>query len=153
VPLILTLIRELAEYERLADRVVATEERLHTHLFGERPAAEALIGEVDGRPAGFALFHTSFSTFLARPGIWLEDVFVREEHRGAGLGRALLAELARIALERGYGRLEWWVLDWNEPAKGFYRSIGAEAMDAWTVQRLGEEAMHRLADEIAPEAG
>ncbi|MBX5468340.1 MAG: GNAT family N-acetyltransferase [Thermoleophilaceae bacterium] len=144
--LLLSLIRELAEYERLAHEVVGSEELLRRHLFGERPAAEAVIAEVDGEPAGFALFYTSFSTFLCRPGLWLEDLFVRPQHRGAGVGRALLAHLARVALERGYGRMEWWVLDWNEPAIGFYRSIGAEPMSDWTVQRLQEAALRALAE-------
>lgn len=150
--LLLSLIRELAEYERLAHEVVGSEELLRRHLFGERPAAEAVIAEVDGEPAGFALFYTSFSTFLCRPGLWLEDLLVRPQHRGAGVGRALLAHLARVALERGYGRMEWWVLDWNEPAIGFYRSIGAVPMSDWTVQRLEEAALRALAEELGGRA-
>jgi GNAT superfamily N-acetyltransferase len=143
--LLLDLIGELAEYERLAHEAVGTEELIRRHLFGERPAAEAVIAEVAGEPVGFALFFTTFSTFLTRPGIWLEDLFVRQEHRGGGVGRALLAHLAALALERDCGRLEWWVLDWNEPAIGFYRSIGAEPMSDWTVQRIDGEALERLA--------
>jgi GNAT superfamily N-acetyltransferase len=145
VPLILGLIRELAEYERLSHAVVATEEALRRHLFGEggRPAAGCVIGELDGAPQGFALYFTSFSTFLARPGIYLEDLYVRPAARGKGLGRALFSRLAALAVERGCGRLEWAVLDWNEPAIGFYRRMGAEAMSEWTVFRLAGAALER----------
>ncbi|HEU0054223.1 MAG TPA: GNAT family N-acetyltransferase [Longimicrobium sp.] len=146
-PLILAFIRELAEYERLAHEVVATEDGLRETLFGARAYAEVLIAEVDGAPAGFALFFHNYSTFLGRPGLYLEDLFVRPEHRGRGVGRALLAHLARTAVERGCGRLEWWVLDWNEAAIRFYRSLGARAMDEWTVFRLTGDALGRLADE------
>ncbi|MGG6462269.1 GNAT family N-acetyltransferase [Solilutibacter silvestris] len=151
VPLILELIRALGEYERLAHEVTATEADLHAQLFGARPAAEVLIGEIDGQPAGFALFFHNFSTFLAKPGLYLEDVFVRPEHRGAGLGKALMVELARIAVERGCGRFEWSVLDWNQPSIDFYRSLGAVGMDEWTVQRVSGEALQRLASAAKPE--
>lgn len=151
VPLILELIRALGDYERLAHEVVASEADLHAQLFGAKPAAEVLIGEVDGVPAGFALFFHNFSTFLGKPGLYLEDVFVRPEHRGAGLGKALMVELARIALERGCGRFEWSVLDWNQPSIDFYRSLGAVGMDEWTVQRVSGEALQRLASTAQPE--
>jgi GNAT superfamily N-acetyltransferase len=145
VPLIAALIRELAEYERLADQAQATEELLARHLFGARPAAEAVIAELDGEPAGFALFFTSFSTFEGKPGIWLEDLFVRPAHRRAGIGRALLAHLAALAVERGCARFEWSALDWNEPALRFYRSLDARAMPEWIQHRLDGEALARLA--------
>ena len=145
VPLIAQLIRELAEYERLADAAVATEAGLREQLFGEHPAAEVLIAEADGEPAGFALFFHSFSTFLGKRGLYLEDLFVRPAFRGSGLGRQLMATLARIAVQRDCGRFEWSVLDWNAPAIGFYRSLGAVGMDGWTVQRLDGDALHALA--------
>lgn len=148
VPLILRFIRELADYERLLHEVVATEDRLRDTLFGARPAAEVVIAE-DGEPLGFALFFHNYSTFLAQPGIYLEDLYVRPEARGRGAGRALLAHLARLAKERGCGRLEWWVLDWNESAIRFYRSLGAQSMDDWTVFRLTGDDLARLADEAA----
>lgn len=144
---ILQLIRELAEYEKLSHEVVATEETLRKSLFGDRRFAEALIGEVEGQPAGFALFFHNFSTFLGRPGIYLEDLYVRPEARGSGLGRALLVYLAGLALERGCGRLDWSVLDWNEPAIGFYKSVGAAPVDGWTGYRVTGEALERLAEE------
>jgi GNAT superfamily N-acetyltransferase len=147
VPLILTLIKELAEYERLSHEVVATEEMLRDSLFGERRVAEALLGYLGDDPAGFALFFHNFSTFLGRPGIYLEDLYVRPEFRGAGVGRALLVHLAGLAKERGCGRLEWSVLDWNEPAIGFYRGIGASPVSGWTVYRLTGEALENLAAE------
>lgn len=147
VPLILRFIRELADYERLLHEVVATDDRLRETLFGARPAAEVVIAEGDGEPLGFALFFHSYSTFLAQPGLYLEDLYVRPEARGRGVGRALLAHLARLARERGCGRLEWWVLDWNEAALRFYRSLGARPMDEWTVQRLTGADLARLADE------
>lgn len=145
VPLILEFIRGLAEYERLPHEVVADEATLRRFLFGERPAAEVVFAEREGRAVGFALFFTSFSTFLGRPGIYLEDLFVLPAERGTGAGRALLAHLARLVVERDYGRLEWSVLDWNEPAIGFYRSLGAVSMDEWTKMRVTGEALHRLA--------
>ena len=144
VPLILTFIRELADYERLSHEVAATEEALRDSLFGERRFAEVLIGYRDGRPAGFALFFHSFSTFLGKPGMYLEDLYVRPEFRGAGIGRALLVHLARLARERGCGRLEWSVLDWNEPAIGFYKGIGASPVGGWTLYRVTGEALEAL---------
>ena len=149
VPLVRALIGELAEYERLADAAVATDADLRAQLFGERPAAEVLIGEVDGEPAGFALFFHNFSTFLGKRGLYLEDLFVRPAARGAGLGKHLMAALARIAVQRDCGRFEWSVLDWNAPAIGFYRRIGAVGMDEWTVQRLEGDALHALASHDA----
>jgi GNAT superfamily N-acetyltransferase len=149
VPLILRFIRELAEYERLRHEVVATEERLRDTLFGARPAAEVVIAEDAGEPVGFALYFHNYSTFLAQPGIYLEDLYVRPEARGRGVGRALLAHLARLARERNCGRLEWWVLDWNESAIRFYRSLGAQPMSDWTVFRLTGGELARLADEAA----
>ncbi len=146
VPLVLSLIRELAEYEKLSHEVVATEGDLRANLFGERPFAEVLIAEHDGVPAGFALFFHNFSTFLGKPGIYLEDLYVKPDLRGAGIGKKLLVHLARLARERGCGRLEWWVLDWNEPSIGFYRKIGAVAMDDWTVYRLTGQALSRLSE-------
>ena len=149
VPLIRALIGELAEYERLADAAVATDADLRAQLFGVAPAAEVLIGEVDGEPAGFALFFHNFSTFLGKRGLYLEDLFVRPAARGVGLGKHLMAALARIAVQRDCGRFEWSVLDWNAPAIGFYRRIGAVGMDEWTVQRLEGEALHALASHDA----
>lgn len=145
VPLILDFIKGLAEYEKLAHEVVATEESLHATLFGERPYAEVVIGEHEGEPVGFALFFHNYSTFLGRPGIYLEDLFVRPAWRGRGFGKALLTFLATLAVERGCGRLEWAVLDWNEPAIRFYESLGAQPMDEWTVYRITGEALERLA--------
>jgi GNAT superfamily N-acetyltransferase len=139
------LIRALAAYERLADEVVMETELLRKGLFGERPYAEVLIADVDDEPAGFALFFHNFSTFLGRPGIYLEDLFVKPEHRAKGIGRALLKRLAEIAVERDCGRLEWAVLDWNEPAIGFYKKLGARPNDDWTVFRLTGESLHNLA--------
>jgi len=149
VALVAQLIRELAEYERLADAAVATEADLREQLFGERPAAEVLVAEADGEAAGFALFFHTFSTFLGKRGLYLEDLFVRPAFRGLGLGRHLMAALARIAVQRGCGRFEWSVLDWNEPAIGFYRALGASAMDEWTVQRLQGKALRALASRDA----
>ena len=145
VPLIRALIAELAEYERLADAAVAADDDLRAQLFGAQPAAEVLIGEVDGQAAGFALFFHNFSTFLGKRGLYLEDLFVRPELRGRGIGKRLMVHLARVAVERGYGRFEWSVLDWNTPAIDFYRSIGARPMDEWTVQRIDGQALRELA--------
>ena len=145
VPLILALIRELAEYEREPDAVKADEATLAANLFGEHPGAEVVIAEADGRPAGFALFFHNFSTWLGRRGLYLEDLFVRPEFRGRGVGQVLMAYLAKLAVERGCGRFEWWVLDWNAPALDFYRRLGAVPMDEWTVQRMTGDALHALA--------
>lgn len=145
VPVILELIRGLAAYENLAHECVATEARLTETLFGARPQAEVLIASADGAPAGFALFFHNYSTFLARQGIYLEDLFVKPEFRGRGIGKALLARLAQVAVERECGRLEWSVLDWNRDAIRFYESLGAKAMDEWTVYRVTGEALGRLA--------
>lgn len=147
VPLILWFIKELAAYERMADKVVATEDGLSESLFGEHPAAEVIIGYSRGEPVGFALFFHNFSTFLGQPGLYLEDLFVKPEFRGQGFGRALLAHLAKLAKQRKCGRLEWWVLDWNESAIKFYRGLGAVAMDEWTVYRVTGEALDKLAGE------
>jgi GNAT superfamily N-acetyltransferase len=145
VPLVLRLIEGLAEYERLRDQCVATEAALHASLFGARPEAEVVIAELDGEAAGFALFFHNYSTFLARRGLYLEDLFVWPHLRGRGVGKALLVHLARLAVERGCGRFEWAVLDWNESAIGFYRSLGARPMDDWTVMRVDGDALARLA--------
>ena len=145
VPLILSLVKGLAEYERLSQQVVATEEVLRDSLFGERSVTEVLIGHQEGEPAGFAVFFHNFSTFLGRPDIYLEDLYVRPRYRGMGFGKALLASLAKLAKERGCGRLEWWVLDWNEPAIRFYKALGAVPMEDWTVYRLAGESLDELA--------
>jgi GNAT superfamily N-acetyltransferase len=147
VPLILSLITELAEYERLSHEVVATEEMLRDSLFEERRVAEVVLGYKGDDPAGFALFFHNFSTFLGKPGIYLEDLYVKPEFRGAGVGRALLVYLAKLARERGCGRLEWWVLDWNEPAIRFYKALGAVPMEDWTVYRVMGEALDKLASD------
>ena len=145
MPIILQLIRALATYERAPEEVIATEEQLVDVLFGKRPAAEVLLAFEGSSPAGFALFFHNFSTWLGRPGLYLEDLFVKPEKRGKGYGRALLIELARIAMERGCGRMEWAVLDWNEPAIKFYRALGAKPMDEWTVFRLKRDGIEKLA--------
>ncbi|NYZ61481.1 GNAT family N-acetyltransferase [Luteimonas deserti] len=145
VPQVLAFVRELAEYERLADAVVADEAGFAAALFGDRPDAEVVLAEVDGAPAGFALFFHNFSTFLGRRGLYLEDLYVRPAHRGRGIGRRLMTHLAALAVERGCGRFEWAVLDWNAPAIGFYRALGAVGQDTWTVQRLKGEALRQLA--------
>jgi GNAT superfamily N-acetyltransferase len=142
---LLELIRELAEYERLSHEVVADEESLHRWLFGERPAAEAVVAERAGRAEGFALFFHTFSTFLARPGLYLEDLYVRPAARGRGIGKALLRHVAGVAVSRGCGRLEWAVLDWNAPAIGFYERVGARSMSDWTVYRLTGKALRGFA--------
>ena len=146
-PLVLALVRELAEYERLVDEVTATEADIRRALFGPAPSAEAVIAEVEGRPVGFALFFHNFSTFTGKRGLYLEDLYVRPEHRGRGVGRRLLRHLARLALDRGCRRFEWSVLDWNEPAIRSYRRAGAAPMDDWTVYRLTGAALDRLANE------
>lgn len=145
VPVIAELIRGLARFEKLEQEVVMTEELLASALFGDRPYAEVVLAEDDGRPVGFALFFHNFSTFLGRPGIYLEDLFVIPEHRGHGIGRMLLAHLARLAVERGCGRLEWAVLDWNRDAIQFYERLGARPNSDWTVYRLAGEALTGLA--------
>ncbi len=146
VPVILSLIRELAEYERAPDEVVATEEDLTQQLFGDHPAAEVLLGEEAGEPNSFALFFHNFSTWTGRRGVYLEDLFVRPAVRGKGYGKALLVRLAEIARERDCGRMEWAVLDWNEPAIQFYRKLGAQPNDEWTIFRLTREKIAELAD-------
>jgi GNAT superfamily N-acetyltransferase len=146
VPAIHRLIRELADYEKSAGQVTGTEEGLRRSLFAEQPAVFAHVAEQDGAVAGYALWFLNYSTWLGQHGIYLEDLYVTPAVRGSGLGRALLAELARICVQRGYTRLEWLVLDWNEPARGFYRSLGAVAMDEWTVHRLTGPALSALAD-------
>ena len=145
IPLILGFIRELAAYEQLAHEVVADEVLLERTLFGDRPAAETLLGFLGADAVGFALYFHNYSTFLGRPGIYLDALFVRPEARGQGVGTALLRAVAKTAVDRGCGRLEWSVLDWNEPALGFYRSLGAEAMDQWTVHRVTGAALAKLA--------
>ena len=145
VPLILYFIKALAEYERLADRVIATEDKVRATLFGHPRFAEVLMAEWDGEPAGFALFFHNYSTFLAQPGIYLEDLFVKPEARGKGIGKALLGRLAAIAKSRNCGRVEWAVLTWNKPSIDFYESIGAVALDEWKVYRLTGNALDKLA--------
>jgi GNAT superfamily N-acetyltransferase len=145
VPLVRQLIAELAEYEKLAHEMKATDEALRSAMFGPRPAVEAIIARMDDEPVGFALFFQNFSTFVGKPGLYLEDVFVRPAWRGQGIGHALLQHLAKIAVERDYGRMEWSVLDWNEPSIAFYRRIGARPMDEWTVYRLTGDTLRRLA--------
>ncbi len=145
VPVILELICDLATYERAPNEVTATEEQLAGVLFGERPAAEVLLAFEGKSPVGFAVFFHNFSTWLGRPGLYLEDLFVKPEKRGKGYGRALLVDLAKIARDRDCGRMEWAVLDWNEPAIKFYRALGAKPMDEWTVFRLTRDGIARLA--------
>ena len=142
---LLRLIRALAEYEKLADMAVGTEAMLRAALFGPRPAAEALIAELGGRAVGFALYFTTFSTFLCKPGLYLEDLFVEPGHRGAGIGKALLKRLAALVVERGGGRFEWRVLDWNEPSIRFYEALGATLMREWLLVRLTGPPLERLA--------
>jgi GNAT superfamily N-acetyltransferase len=148
---LVALVRELATYEHLEAFARATPDDFRAHLFGPRPAAEAILAEVGGSPVGFALFFSTFSTFRGQAGIYLEDVFVRPEHRGRGIGKALLAYVAQVAVARGCGRLEWSVLDWNAPAIGFYRALGARPLDEWTVYRIDDEPLARLA-RLAPAA-
>lgn len=144
IPAIIELIRGLAEYEKLTDMVVVTEENLKRHLFGDRPAAEALVGKEGGEAVAMALFFHNFSTFLGKPGLYLEDLYVKEPFRGKGYGKAMLLRLASLAKERDCGRFEWSVLDWNEPAIKFYKKIGAEVMDEWHLCRLTGDALERL---------
>ena len=150
VPTILALIRGIAEYERLSHEVEATEALLREHGFGRRPVYEAILAERDGRAVGFALYFFSFSTFKARPTLYLEDLFVVPEERRAGIGSRLLTRLAQVAVERDCGRMEWSVLDWNTPARDLYFKLGAKAMDEWTVFRMTPEAFGRLAREGIP---
>ena len=150
VPVILELIRELATYERAPNEVVATEKQLVEVLFGERPTAEVLLAFERKSPVGFAVFFHNFSTWLGRPGLYLEDLFIKPEKRGKGYGRALLVDLAKIALDRGCGRMEWAVLNWNEPAIKFYRALGAKPLDEWTVFRLTRDGIARLAQSESP---
>ncbi len=152
VPLLLELIRGLAVYEKLEHQVVATEQNLRDSLFGARPYAEALIAEWQGVAAGFALYFHNYSTFLGRPGLYLEDLFVKPDFRGKGIGRRLLSELAALAVARGCGRLEWSVLDWNAPALGFYRSVGAVPQTDWIIHRLTGESLQALARSAADPA-
>jgi GNAT superfamily N-acetyltransferase len=142
---LLRLIRSLAIYEKLEDQAVGTPEALDKHLFGERPVCEALVAEVNGRAVGFALYFPTFSTFLCKPGLYLEDLFVEPEHRGSGIGKALLVRLAALAVERDYGRFEWRVLDWNEPSIRFYESLGATIMREWLLARVTGPALRQLA--------
>ena len=146
VPIILRLIVDLATYERAPDEVTATEEQLIDVLFGEKPAAEVLLAFENETPVGFAVFFQNFSTWLGRPGLYLEDLFVKPEMRGKGYGHALLVDLARIARDRGCGRMEWAVLDWNDPAIQFYRKLGAKPMDGWTAFRLTRDGIEKLAE-------
>jgi GNAT superfamily N-acetyltransferase len=145
VPLILQLIHELADYEKLSHQVRATEENLHTTLFGRHPVAEAVIASLDGTPVGYAVFFPNYSTWEGRPGLYLEDLFVRPGARGKGLGRELLEYLAKITVARGWARMEWCVLDWNEPSIEFYKKLGAKPLDDWTVFRVTGDALHKLA--------
>jgi GNAT superfamily N-acetyltransferase len=147
LPAISGLIHELAAFEKLSHLVQTTPEKLHPHLFGERPAAEAMVAEVDGQVVAFALFFTNFSTFLARPGLYLEDLYVQPAHRGSGIGRALLARLGALAVERGCGRFEWSVLDWNANAIRFYEGMGATVMPDWRICRLTGDALAKYAPE------
>ncbi|WP_165063828.1 GNAT family N-acetyltransferase [Paludisphaera rhizosphaerae] len=144
---IANLIRELAIYEKLDQFAKATAEDFRQHLFGSRPYAEVLLAEIAGEPVGLALFFHTFSTFRGQPGIYLEDLFVQPEHRGRGIGKALLGTLAKLTLERKCGRLEWAVLDWNEPAIGFYKSLGAGPLDEWITYRIADEPLAELARE------
>jgi GNAT superfamily N-acetyltransferase len=146
VPLILEMIKALADYEKMADEVVATEDGLHEALFGPRPGAEVVIAYGGADPAGFALFFHNFSTFVGRRGLYLEDLFVKPEWRGHGVGKALLTHLARLAVERGCGRFEWSVLDWNEPAIRFYESLGAVPLADWTIFRVAGASLAQLAE-------
>ena len=145
VPTIMAFIKELAVYEKLAHEVKATDADLHACLFGQRPVVEGVIATLDDEPVGYALFFPNFSSFLAKPGLYLEDLYVRPAARGLGIGRQMLEYLARVAVDRGWGRFEWAVLDWNEPSIAFYKRMGATAMDDWTVFRVTGEALRKLA--------
>jgi GNAT superfamily N-acetyltransferase len=145
VPVILDLIRQLADYEKLSDKVTATEQQLRDTLFGGRPAAEVLLASANGETVGFAVFFMNYSTFLAKPGLYLEDLFVKPHARGKGIGKALLARLAQLALERNCGRVQWAVLDWNEPSIRFYKALGAVALNDWTIFRLTGDPLAKLA--------
>ena len=145
VSLILGFIKELADYEKLLHEVVATESILKESLF-ERKFAEVIIGEYEGEPIGFALFFHNFSTFIGRPGLYLEDLYIKPEMRGKGLGKVMLSFLGKLAVERNCGRLEWWCLDWNEPSISFYKQLGAIPMDDWTTYRVCDQALNNLAD-------
>lgn len=149
-PVVFDFIRELAEYEQLQHNVEATVEDIHEALFGQRPVAEALIAYVDGRPAGFALFFMNFSTFVGKPGLYLEDLYVKPELRGQGCGKAMLVRLARLARERGCGRFEWAVLDWNTPSIEFYKKLGARLMSEWILCRMGRDQIAALAELDSP---
>ena len=144
VPVVLQLVKELASYEREPDAVLATEADLHAAVFGDDPVAGCHVALLDEQVVGFALWYRTFSTWQGKPGLWLEDLYVRPQARGTGLGKALLVTLAQTAVSRGWSRFEWWVLDWNEPAHGFYRSVGARPEDAWTVWRVDGDALRNL---------
>ena len=146
--LILSFIKELAAYENLSHEVVADEATLRQSLFGERRVAEVIIGLFEDKPVGFALYFHNFSTFLGEPGIYIEDIYIKPEMRGRGIGSIMFSYLAKLARERNCGRLEWWVLDWNQPAIDFYKKLGAAPMAEWTVNRLTDEALEKLADEF-----
>jgi GNAT superfamily N-acetyltransferase len=146
VSTILHLIRALADYEKLSHQVTGTEALLHQHLFGDRPCVEAVLAEVEDQAVGMGIFFTNFSTFLAKPGLYLEDVFVLPEYRGLGIGKAILNHLAKIAVERDYGRMEWSVLDWNETAIGFYQRIGADVLPDWRICRVSGDRIQKLAE-------
>jgi GNAT superfamily N-acetyltransferase len=150
VPIILTLIRELADFERLLDQVIATEDRLKESLFGERPGAEVLMARLGNEPVGFALFFHNYSTFRAQPGIYLEDLYVRPAYRGRGFGEALLSRVAQLAVSRGCGRFEWSVLDWNQRAIDFYKKLGAVPLNDWTMFRVTDDALIALSKNSAP---
>ena len=153
IPLVLSFIRKLAEYEKLSHQVVATEDLLREGLFGPRPVAEVVLAYLDSQPVGFALFFHNFSTFVGRPGVYLEDLFVEPAHRGGGVGKALLAHVANLAVERGCGRFEWAVLDWNTPAIDFYAAMGAEFLDEWRNVRVTGDALKKLAEPAAANSG
>jgi len=148
VPAILEFIKELAEYEKLSHEVIATEEKLKRSLFGDKPIAEVIIAEYLTKPVGFCLFFHNFSSFLGRPGIYIEDIYIRLEHRGLGFGKSILAFLAKLAIERDCGRIEWSVLDWNINALNFYNDLGAVAMDGWTVYRISKDSLLNLSKEF-----